>query len=372
MRSTTLRRDPCRHRADSGHEPVAPTFAGAGHGRYGRHHGRAATARRARRVREARLPDLPLVVPVLAELRDGRHRSRSTPRTTRLPRRPPPLDDTDLAVSWHHAIETVPTLMRVVDGARSGAPSAGPRPSGRAHRRRRARADLPAMRPGCGSLSVDPDRATSCARPLRRLDSCAPAASSSPTLEDELEACSSAAGPTACRSCRRPRRACCACSTGTTRARRGRRRRAAGPRRVHRREGRDQRGDGRAASPSTCPWCSPPSRRPAPTSSTSTACSRRRCRSGPVLVVNGPITRGDRHELGRQRARPGQPREPHDRPRAPARHPQRRRRPARRGRPGDARQPGQDRLLLRRGRGGLALGRRSRVESRLRRRHATR
>ena len=31
--------------------------------------------------------------------------------------------------------------------------------------------------------------------------------------------------------------------------------------------------------PEYLPWCSPPSRRPAPTSSTCTACWRRRCRS---------------------------------------------------------------------------------------------
>jgi len=67
--------------------------------------------------------------------------------------------DADLAVSWHHEIETVPTLLRVVDGAEvertvgwsrdewqriSGITDLGD--------------DLPVMRPGCGSLSVDPDR----------------------------------------------------------------------------------------------------------------------------------------------------------------------------------------------------------------------
>ena len=68
------------------------------------------------------------------------------------------LDDTDLAVSWHHEIETVPTLLRVVDGVETerivgwsreqwqtfaGVDSLG--------------AELPEMRPGCGSLSVDPN-----------------------------------------------------------------------------------------------------------------------------------------------------------------------------------------------------------------------
>ena len=66
--------------------------------------------------------------------------------------------DADLAVSWHHEIETVPTLIEVVDGSEvrrtigwsqaewreiTGIADLG--------------ADLPVMRPGCGSLSVDPD-----------------------------------------------------------------------------------------------------------------------------------------------------------------------------------------------------------------------
>ena len=66
--------------------------------------------------------------------------------------------DGDLAISWHHGIETVPTIIRVVDGVEiertvgwhreaweqvTGITGLGP--------------DLPAMRPGCGSMSVDPD-----------------------------------------------------------------------------------------------------------------------------------------------------------------------------------------------------------------------
>jgi hypothetical protein len=68
--------------------------------------------------------------------------------------------DHDLSLSWHHDIETVPTLVRVVDGCEvertegwlradwqriTGISSLGD--------------DLPIMRPGCGSMSVDPDRA---------------------------------------------------------------------------------------------------------------------------------------------------------------------------------------------------------------------
>ena len=68
------------------------------------------------------------------------------------------LHDGDLSVSWHHDIETVPTVIRVVDGVErartvgwlrtewemvTGASGLGP--------------DLPDFRPGCGSMSVDPD-----------------------------------------------------------------------------------------------------------------------------------------------------------------------------------------------------------------------
>ena len=69
-----------------------------------------------------------------------------------------PIHDSDLALSWHHDIETVPTLIRVVDGYEiertvgwsqsewrriTGLPTLGDH--------------LPVMRPGCGSMSVDPD-----------------------------------------------------------------------------------------------------------------------------------------------------------------------------------------------------------------------
>lgn len=69
-----------------------------------------------------------------------------------------PIHDADLSVSWHHSIETVPTLIRVTDGREvertvgwlrsdwqriTGISALG--------------ADLPVMRPGCGSLSVDPN-----------------------------------------------------------------------------------------------------------------------------------------------------------------------------------------------------------------------
>ena len=69
-----------------------------------------------------------------------------------------PVHDADLSISWHYDIETVPTLIRVVDGQEvertvgwlrsdwqriTGIQTLGD--------------DLPVMRPGCGSMSVDPN-----------------------------------------------------------------------------------------------------------------------------------------------------------------------------------------------------------------------
>lgn len=76
------------------------------------------------------------------------------------PARPTPVDDTDLEMSWHWGIEVVPTLLRIEDGAEVGRIVGWSRPqweeftgiSGLGP-------DLPEHRPGCGSLSVDPDRA---------------------------------------------------------------------------------------------------------------------------------------------------------------------------------------------------------------------
>ena len=68
------------------------------------------------------------------------------------------IHDADLSVSWHYDIETVPTLLRIENGEEvdrtfgwskdawqnfTGITDLG--------------ADLPVMRPGCGSLSVDPN-----------------------------------------------------------------------------------------------------------------------------------------------------------------------------------------------------------------------
>ena len=67
--------------------------------------------------------------------------------------------DADLGFSWHHDIETVPTLIHAVDGHEVERTVGWLRDE---WRRMTSLAelgdDLPNYRPGCGSLSVDPDR----------------------------------------------------------------------------------------------------------------------------------------------------------------------------------------------------------------------
>lgn len=72
----------------------------------------------------------------------------------------PSLSDADLAVSWHNDIGTVPTLIRVANGKETDrtvgwSRSEWEQVSGIAG----LAPDLPVMRPGCGSKSVDPDLA---------------------------------------------------------------------------------------------------------------------------------------------------------------------------------------------------------------------
>ncbi len=99
------------------------------------------------------------IVPVLEQLADGPGLTVFTQDDPGFPASLPAIHDADLGVSWRHGIETVPTLLRIVDGTEVDRTFGW------------ARADweeltgvaglgegLPAMRPGCGSMSVDPDR----------------------------------------------------------------------------------------------------------------------------------------------------------------------------------------------------------------------
>lgn len=98
------------------------------------------------------------VVPVLEQLETASRVTVYCQDDPAFPGTPSAIDDTELAVSWHHDIETVPTVLVVRDGVEvertvgwsrdaweslTGVEDLGP--------------GLPPMRPGCGSLSVDPD-----------------------------------------------------------------------------------------------------------------------------------------------------------------------------------------------------------------------
>jgi hypothetical protein len=133
-------------------------------------------------------PTCELVVPVLEQLRAAGPITVYTQDDPAFPRGLEPVDDTSLEVSWHHDIETVPTLLKTAAGQETdrtvgwsrqqwedftGVGGLGP--------------DLPEMRPGCGSLSVDPNltdelavRFTGSTLTGRRIELAA--------MEDELEA----------------------------------------------------------------------------------------------------------------------------------------------------------------------------------------
>jgi hypothetical protein len=68
------------------------------------------------------------------------------------------IHDADLSISWHHDIETVPTLIHVVDGKEVSRTVGWSKDAWREITGIAALGeDLPVMRPGCGSLSVDPN-----------------------------------------------------------------------------------------------------------------------------------------------------------------------------------------------------------------------
>ncbi len=134
-------------------------------------------------------PTCELVVPALAQIREsGSPLTIYTQDDPDFPAGMAVVDDTNLDISFHNDIETVPTLIRVADGVEvertvgwsrdgwrsvSGVSDIG--------------AELPEMRPGCGSLSVDPAianelrvRFSSVPLQARRVDLA--------TLEDPIEA----------------------------------------------------------------------------------------------------------------------------------------------------------------------------------------
>jgi hypothetical protein len=105
-------------------------------------------------------PTCELVAPVLRELAGRVPLSVYTQDDPSFPEGIEANDDTSLAHAWHWGIEAVPTLLRVEGGEERGRAVGWERSEWEALTGVLGLGtDLPPYRPGCGSLSVDPDRA---------------------------------------------------------------------------------------------------------------------------------------------------------------------------------------------------------------------
>jgi hypothetical protein len=105
-------------------------------------------------------PTCELVAPVLAELVGRVELTVYTQDDLSFPEGVSALDDTGLAMSWHHDIEAVPTLIRVDHGVERQRTEGWHRGDWQKLTGVDALGEgLPEWRPGCGSLSVDPSLA---------------------------------------------------------------------------------------------------------------------------------------------------------------------------------------------------------------------
>jgi len=105
-------------------------------------------------------PTCELVVPVLAELAGKLALTVYSQDDPEFPPGVEPLDDRELAVSWHYGIEAVPTLLRIEGGIEQERLLGWQREEWQTFTGVEGLGEgLPDWRPGCGSLSVDPDRA---------------------------------------------------------------------------------------------------------------------------------------------------------------------------------------------------------------------
>jgi hypothetical protein len=103
-------------------------------------------------------PTCELVVPVLEALRARGGVHVIVQDDPSFPAGLAPQHDADLAFSWHHGIEAVPTLLRVAEGREKERAVGWQRDEWEAISGRSGLGEgLPDWRPGCGSLSVDPD-----------------------------------------------------------------------------------------------------------------------------------------------------------------------------------------------------------------------
>ncbi len=104
-------------------------------------------------------PTCELVAPVLAELSKAGDTVVFSQDDPMFPEGVSDIaDDRSLEFSWHHDIETVPTLIRVAGGAETERIVGWSRDQWQAFcGSEQLGAELPDYRPGCGSLSVDPN-----------------------------------------------------------------------------------------------------------------------------------------------------------------------------------------------------------------------
>ena len=99
-----------------------------------------------------------MVVPVLRHMAERAVLTVYTQDDPGFPGDPAAIHDADLSVSWHHDIETVPTVIKVVGGVEVGRTTGWWRDQWESLTGITGLGeDLPVMRPGCGSMSVDPD-----------------------------------------------------------------------------------------------------------------------------------------------------------------------------------------------------------------------
>ena len=103
-------------------------------------------------------PTCGLVVPVLRDLAREVSVTIFTQDDRDFPADLNPVDDTDLKLSYQHGIEVVPTLLRVQDGVETDRTVGWHRGDWEALTGQGALGPgLPDLRPGCGSLSVEPE-----------------------------------------------------------------------------------------------------------------------------------------------------------------------------------------------------------------------
>lgn len=130
-----------------------------------------------------------MVEPILADIAKSIHPlTVYTQDDPKFPVSVAPQWDSDLSFSWHHNIETVPTLLQIENGREVARTVGWSKVEWRTLTGIETLGEeLPDMRPGCGSMSVDPDRVDA----LRALFTDSPVISRTvefSSAEDEFEA----------------------------------------------------------------------------------------------------------------------------------------------------------------------------------------